>query len=93
MSETLPLVREALRANGKSVRTMARELGINHSHLSRILAGRVGVGPGTIVRLMTLLDQKAAIRLLDSFVKDERERVMDEYIRMSREHGRGSRDI
>jgi len=85
MSETLSLIREAVRASGKSVRKLADDLGVNHSHLSRLLAGRVGIGASTVGRLMTLLDSKEGTRLLDSYLKDEREKVLSEHARASRE--------
>jgi transcriptional regulator with XRE-family HTH domain len=91
MSETLSLIREAVAASGKSVRKLADDLGVNHSHLSRLLAGRVGIGASTVGRLMTLLDSKEGTRLLESYLRDEREKVLAEHVRASREKKNSSK--
>jgi transcriptional regulator with XRE-family HTH domain len=76
MPKTLALLREAVAATGLSLRGLAAELDMNHSHLSRILAGRVGIGAGTVGRLMAILDAKSGAALLETFLKEQREEVL-----------------
>jgi len=76
MSKSLVLVQQAVAKSGLSVRSFATELGMNHSHLSRILAGRVGMGAATIGRLMSVLDTRTGSDLLETFLREERERVL-----------------
>ena len=76
MSKTLALVQQAVASSGMSVRTFAAELGLNHSHLSRVLAGRVGMGAATVGRLMSVLDAKSGATLLDTYLREEREKVL-----------------
>lgn len=76
MSKTLALVQQTVASSGMSVRTFAAELGLNHSHLSRVLAGRVGIGAATIGRLMSVLDAKTGSALLETYLKEEREKVL-----------------
>lgn len=77
MSKTLALVQQTVASSGMSVRAFAAELGLNHSHLSRVLAGRVGIGASTIGRLMSVLDAKTGSALLESFLREEREKVLE----------------
>lgn len=76
MSKTLALIQDAVAARQLSLRALAAELDMNHSHLSRILSGRVGIGAVTLGRLMAVLDSKTGTLLLDSFLKEQREEVL-----------------
>ncbi len=57
------VIREARQARGISLRSLAREVGIDHSHLSKIENGRDTVGEKSLLRIAEALGMDADLAL------------------------------
>ena len=69
------LLDQIIKNSGKSLRENAIEWKWVHSHLSRIVTGRLPPRTPTVARACRLVDAATGKKLIEAYLADERERI------------------
>ncbi len=85
MSRARALLEQIVEKQPLSRRQFAKELGWQHTHLSKVLLGEMEVTRLVVARILSVLDDQEAKQLLESFLTDEIERAQRECMTMAKE--------
>lgn len=76
---------EVIANSGKSLRETATEWGWVHSHLSRVISGRLPPKTTTVARACRQFDSATAKSLIECYLSDERDRIQADLVRLRRD--------
>jgi phage terminase large subunit-like protein len=69
------LLRQIIQKSGKSLRDNAFEWKWGHSHLSRVVTGKLPPKTSTVAKACRLVDAATGKKLIEAYLADERERI------------------
>ena len=69
------LLGQVIKSSGKSLRENALNWDWEHSHLSRIVTGKMPPKTSTVAKACRLVDAGTAMKLVEAYLADERDRI------------------